>query len=100
MALTGLVVCGAAAVLPLAWAQDADNPREIVRRVVRDSRADDETVSVTTPAPPPPKPPALPRLPPPMRDPRSPKIVRKNSEKSPASPYSTVKPPPDCGPVA
>lgn len=46
IAVGGLVVAAALAALPLAWAQDADNPREIVRRVVRDSRADDEMVSI------------------------------------------------------
>ena len=43
--ITAGLVLGAA-LLPRASAQDADNPRELVRRVVRDSRADDETVSV------------------------------------------------------
>src|SRR5882724_12175513 len=46
IAVGGLVVAAALAAPPLAWAQDADNPREIVRRVVRDSRADDEMVSI------------------------------------------------------
>src|SRR3989442_5158723 len=46
IAVGGLLVAAALAALPLAWAQDADNPREIVLRVVRDLRPDDDMGSI------------------------------------------------------